>query len=223
VNRSPEAPGPANSERAERRVVQVTHGKREGRHRKSHPIHTVETAPDGAKDILSGAARAYGFIPNLLGTMAAAPALLKAYTSLTRIFDESSLSATERHVVLLTVSTENTCHYCVAAHSVIAAMQKVPGDVVEAIRTGAPIADARLEALRRFTAAVVVSRGRPSGADTERFLSVGYGWQQVLEVVLGVGIKTMANYTNHMAGTPLDNAFAGAEWVSVTSAGPQEP
>jgi alkylhydroperoxidase family enzyme len=84
--------------------------------------------------------------------------------------------------------------------------------VVQAIRNGRPIADKKLEALRRFTAAVVTSRGWPSDADTGAFLNAGYGRQQVLEVVLGVGIKTLSNYTNHIADTPLDQAFATAAW-----------
>jgi AhpD family alkylhydroperoxidase len=173
----------------------------------SYTIHSSITAPEGAKEILAGAEKAYGFLPNLLGTMAEAPTLVKAYTTLSRIFEETSFSATERQVVLLTVSSENRCEYCVAAHSVIAAVQKVPGEVVGAIRDGGPIPDAKLEALRRFTAAVVASRGRPAEADTSAFLAPGYGKQQVLEVVLGVGLKTLSNYTNHIAATPLDQAF----------------
>lgn len=178
----------------------------------TYPVHTLETAPEAARDTLAGAKKAYGFVPNLLGVMAAAPALVKAYTTLSRIFDETSFSPAERQVVLLTVSLENGCEYCVAAHSVIAGMQKVPGDVVEAIRNDRPIADPKLEALRRFSAAVVEMRGWPSEGDTKAFLNAGYAKAQVLEVILGVGMKTLSNYTNHVAETPLDAAFAHAAW-----------
>ena len=178
----------------------------------NYTIHNLNTAPEAAKEILAGAKKAYGFVPNLLGTMAEAPALVKAYTTLSRIFEETSFSAAERQVVLLTVSYENGCGYCVAAHSVIAAMQKVLDDVVGAIREGEPIADPRLEALRRFTAAVVTSRGWPTEGDTKAFLAAGYGKRQVLEVVLGIGLKTLSNYTNHIAETPLDGAFSKATW-----------
>lgn len=178
----------------------------------SYPIHTTESAPEASRELLVAAKSKYGFLPNLLGAMASAPTLLKAYVTLAGIYEESSLTAAERQTVLLTVSYENSCEYCVAAHSVIAGMQKVPSDVVDAIREGKPIADLRLEALRRFTANVVRSRGWPSGDDVHAFLAAGYGQQQVLEVVLGVGIKTLSNYTNHIAGTPLDEAFSRAAW-----------
>lgn len=178
----------------------------------NYPLHTVDTAPAAAKDILAGAGKSLGFVPNLFAVLAEAPALLKAYTTLSRIFDETSFDATERQVVLLTASYVNDCEYCIAAHSVISSMQKVPAGVVQAIRSGEPIADRKLEALRRFTAAVVTSRGWPSETDTKDFLGAGYEPRHVLEVVLGIGMKTLSNYASHIVGTPLDPAFAAAAW-----------
>ncbi len=178
----------------------------------TYTVHSPEIAPAAARETLAGAKKAFGFVPNLLGVMAEAPALVKAYTTLSRIFDETSFSPAERQVVLLTVSYENGCEYCVAAHSVIAGMQKVPPVVVDSIRSGNPITNPKLEALRRFTAAVVEMRGWPSEDDTNAFLNAGYTKAQVLEVILGVGMKTLSNYTNHVAETPLDPAFANAAW-----------
>lgn len=179
----------------------------------TYTVHSIETAPAAAKDILASAKKSLGFVPNLFGVMAEAPALLNAYTTLSGIFDQTSLDATERQVVLLATSYENNCSYCIAAHSIIAGMQKVPVDVISALRDGRPIADPKLESLRHFTIAVVKSRGWPSEVDTQAFLSAGYGRQQVLEVVLGIGMKTLSNYANHVAGTPLDQLFAPAAWT----------
>ncbi|MBI4907250.1 MAG: carboxymuconolactone decarboxylase family protein [Acidobacteria bacterium] len=169
-------------------------------------------APEVAREVLGQAKKNYGFIPNLLGNMAHAPALLKAYLSVGALFDQTSLSPTERQVVLLTVSAQNGCEYCVAAHTAIAGMQKVPQDVVQAIRTNEPIADGKLETLRDYTREVVERRGWPSAAASARFEAAGYTSEQALEVVLGVGMKTLSNYTNHFAKTPLDRQFASAAW-----------
>lgn len=44
------------------------------------PVHTIDSAPAASKEeILTAAKRKYGFLPNLLGELAAAPAALKAY------------------------------------------------------------------------------------------------------------------------------------------------
>jgi len=37
--------------------------------------------------------------------------------------------------------------------------------------------------------------------------------QTVLEVVLGTGLKVISNYTNHIASTPVDAAFAPNAWT----------
>lgn len=182
----------------------------------NYEIHDTESAPEAAKPTLTAAQQAYGFLPNLLGVMAEAPALLKGYATLSKIFEESSFTPAERQVVLLTTSYTNECGYCMAAHSAIAGMQKVPQEVIGALRDGAPIGDGKLEALRKFTASVVTTRGWPSQADLNAFLGAGYGRAQVLEVVLGVGIKTLSNYANHIAETPLDAAFKPLAWTKAS-------
>ena len=178
-------------------------------------IHTQETAPARSEELLADAQRAYGFIPNLLGVLAESPAALKAYLEIGKIFDNSSFSATERQVVILTANRFNGCHYCMGAHSVVAEMQKVPGHVIEAIRTDQPIQDSRLEALRRFTTAIVERRGWVSESDVQTFLDSGFTKAQILEVIVGVSFKTLSNYTNHIADTPLDRAFATRAWTPV--------
>jgi|GEM_PF-2188177 len=46
----------------------------------SYTIHTAETAPEPARELLEQTQKAYGFLPNLLGVMAEAPALLDGRT-----------------------------------------------------------------------------------------------------------------------------------------------
>ncbi len=176
------------------------------------PIHTPESAPAEAGDFLRELAKGYGFIPNLAGIMATAPALMRGYFQLNQLFEQTSLSAPERQVVLLAASYTNTCDYCMAAHTTLAKMAGVPQGSIDALRAGQPLPDERLEALRRFTQAVVERRGHMPEADLQAFYDAGFTAQNVLEVVLGVGMKTLSNYTNHLAGTPLDSAFADKEW-----------
>ncbi len=101
-------------------------------------VHTIDTAPDQSRSLLEGAQQAFGFVPNLIGVLAESPAAAEAYLALGQIFDKSSLTAVERQVAILAISRYNECTYCVAAHSVIASMQKVPADVIAAIRNDQP-------------------------------------------------------------------------------------
>jgi uncharacterized peroxidase-related enzyme len=167
-----------------------------------YPVHTPESALPASARQLELIRKNFGFIPNLAGVLAEAPAALESYFSLAALFDKTSLSPTERQVVLLAVSRENRCEYCMAAHSMIARMQSVPNSVVEALRSGGRIGDAKLEALRSFTTAVVRKRGALDREDLAAFFYAGYSRVHILEVIVGVAMKTMSNYTNHIAATP---------------------
>jgi len=175
-------------------------------------VHTHDTAPDDSKQIMKQVEGKYGFVPNLIGVMAEAPALAEGYTTLSGIFEKTSFSPAEQQVVLLAVSHTNGCSYCMAAHSVIAQMKDLPEATIEALRQGGPIPDDKLEALRRFTVHVVEERGWPSDDAVQSFLDAGYAKANVLEVILGVGMKTLSNYTNHLADTPVDSQFEPMEW-----------
>ena len=178
----------------------------------SFPVHTKDTAPAAALPILDATQQAFGFIPNLMGVMASSPALAETYLTVSGLFDKTDLNATEKQVVLLSVSHFHGCQYCMAAHSAIAAMQQVPADVVAAIRTDKPIADSKLEALRAFTRSLVETRGWPNEAQVKNFLDAGYQPSHMMDILVGIAQKTLSNFTNHIAKTPLDGAFSEYAW-----------
>ncbi|MGM9513462.1 carboxymuconolactone decarboxylase family protein [Roseateles sp. DB2] len=171
------------------------------------PIHTPASAPSAAQALLAQAQERYGFVPHLFAGMASAPALLAAYVDTSEAYASSSLSAIEQQVVSLTASRLHECHYCVAAHSTIARMQRLDPAVVQALRQGVPLPDTKLEALRQFTQQMVEQRGWARPGQLESLLAAGYSQQSALEVVLGIAMKVMSNYSNHLVGTPLDAAF----------------
>lgn len=180
-------------------------------------VHTQETAPEASKTTLQNVQNAYGFLPNLIGVFAESPAAAEAYPTISGLFDKSSFTPTERQVVLMTNNRLNNCTYCMAAHTTISKMQNVPDDVIQALRDGTSIADAKLEALRVFSVKMNENRGFVEKADLDAFLAAGYTKANVLEVILGMALKVMSNYTNHIANTPLDGEFQAAEWSGVTS------
>lgn len=177
------------------------------------PIHDIESAPADAKPILAAASKAIGFVPNLYGVFASSPAVLEAYTALAQLLDsKTDFDETERQVLFLTISARNECEYCVAAHSVIAGAKRVPQAVVDAVRDGTPLANAKLEALRTFASAVVEQRGLVGQEALDAFFGAGYSPRHALEVILAVAFKTLSNTTNHLAATPLDRAFQARAW-----------
>lgn len=175
--------------------------------------HTIESAPEESKALLQNAQDALQFLPNLYATMAEAPALLEGYKTLSGIFDKTSFSETERQVVLMTNNLLNGCAYCMSAHTALSKMGGVSEEVIESLRAGTPIADAKLEALRQFAIVINETRGWPDHGDLEAFLNAGYTHKHVLEIIVGTALKVMSNYTNHIAVTDLDDAFKDVEWT----------
>ena len=178
----------------------------------SLPIQTIETAPEASKELLKKAKESAGFVPNLYGAMATAPSLLEGYITLTNIFGKSEMSETERQIILMTNNRLNGCEYCMAAHTSLSQMAKVPADVIEALRAGTSIADPKLEALRVFSIVINETRGWPTQEQIGTFLAAGYTQQTILEVIVGTSLKVMSNYTNHITETPVDSAFQPNAW-----------
>lgn len=175
-------------------------------------LHTLDTAPEASRETMAALARKFGFLPNLIREMAEAPSTVKGYATLGRLVEASSLSPVEQQIVLAAVSFANTCEYCVAAHSAGLTQAGLPHPELEALREGRPFLDAKLEALRTLTIEIVDTRGRPRPAPVDAFRKAGYGNRQVLEVILVVGMKTISNYVNHIAETPLDPELRGFAW-----------
>ena len=84
---------------------------------------------------------------------------------------------------------------------------KVDQGIVDALVNKTPLADAKLETLRETTLAMTRERGVISDEQIEKFFAVGYGQQQLLEIIVGISQKVMSNYTNHLANTPVDEPF----------------
>ena len=144
--------------------------------------------------------------------MAGAPANLKSYLMLGQALGDTTFTPVEQQVIALTVSRINECKYCMAAHSGIAKMAGMSDVNLSALRDGDALDQARLEALASFASAVVTKRGRVSQMDQAAFLAAGFSQPQILEVLVGVTMKTLSNYTNHIAETPLDAQFESFEW-----------
>lgn len=179
----------------------------------SFTVHSLEIAPAGSRPMLEGLKKAFGFVPNLYAVFAESPAALQGALAIGEAFSKSTLSPAEQQLVALAVSEANDCRFCVAAHSTIAKhMAKTDPVLVAATRERAPLPDAKLDALVSFTRKIVEQRGFVAPADLAAFLNAGYSKAQVIEVLLGVGMKTFNNYVDHLAHVPLNDQFKAEAW-----------
>lgn len=157
--------------------------------------------------ILETVKKKYGFVPNLMREMAANPAVVRVYLDGQRALATGVLSPREQQTVQLAVSVYNECHYCRAAHGLGSRMAGVSPADVEAIQKGTLPDDSRLRSLVHATWLVLDMRGALGQNDLTGLESEGIDRAQLYEIVAIVGLKTISNYINHIAHTPIDAAF----------------
>ena len=175
--------------------------------------YTAENAPAASKAKLEHAQKSYGMIPNLHAILAEAPATYEAYTSLYQNFTQNtSLSPLEQQVVMMTSNYENNCHYCVPAHTWIMKSAEMPAQVIDALREGKELPDAKLQALSVFTKELWDNRGHVGDDKLQKFIDAGYTTKQALEIFTGMATKLISNFTNGLTKTKVDPPFQEFAW-----------
>lgn len=163
-------------------------------------LYTQETAPETSQARVEKVQKNMGFLPNLIGTLAGSPQALETYQTVGLINGQTSLSFAEREVVQITAARLHGCGFCVAGHTATVIKNKVLSDAQAlALHEGKALDDARLQAIAEFTHAIIAYRGAVPDALLAAFLAAGYTQQQALEVVLGVSLATLCNFSNNLA------------------------
>ena len=147
-----------------------------------------------------------GFVPNLYAYYAKSETALGDYLALQN--RKSTLKAREREVVNLVVSEVNGCRYCQSAHTVLGKMNGFSDDQVIEIRSGEAGFDPKIDALAKFTRSVVENRGRASDEAKEEFFNAGYTEENMIDVIIVVGDKTISNYIHNLTGFEIDFPLA---------------
>jgi len=182
-------------------------------HRNGFQIHDKASAPAGSQETLGQVEQGFGFVPNVLGVMAESPAALQGYATLNGLLDQrSAFTGEELQVLLLAISAHNKCGYCVAAHTGNAERAQASQEAIDALRAGRTPQDPRLAALVIFARTLIDKQGWASDADVQTFLDAGFTRQHLLDTVTALAMKTLSNFTNHLADTPLDGALQGKAW-----------
>jgi pimeloyl-ACP methyl ester carboxylesterase/alkylhydroperoxidase family enzyme len=164
-------------------------------------------APAAAKELLDGMSGVFGFVPNLGYAVAAEPSVLGAYITMLQSLGATSLDPVAQQVALVSASRANSADYGVAVHATLAAKLGASADVVNALRHGGPIDDAKLEAVRRFAAAIATNRTQVSDSDVNALKEAGYDHRAMVAIALAAAAKTLVNTVAHLSRPEIDAGF----------------
>jgi len=161
------------------------------------------TATGEAKALLDGVQKKLGMTPNVIRTIANAPAALKAYFGINEALAGGRFDAKTREAFALAVAGANSCDYCASAHTALSKGLKVD-DVEIDRRLAGHSSDPALDAALVFARTVVEKRGLVSDADIAVVRAGGHDDGAIAEIVANVVANIFTNYVNHVAETDID-------------------
>ena len=165
----------------------------------------VSPANQALFDVLK---KGLGMVPNLYATLALSEHALGNYLTFQNA--SSSVTGKAREVVNLVVSQVNGCQYCLAAHTVIGGMVGFTPEQILEIRRGGASFDARLDALARLVKDVVTERGHADPVRVRAFFDAGWTQENLVDVIVVIGDKTVTNYLHGTTQVPVDFPAAPA-------------
>ncbi|NAY91811.1 carboxymuconolactone decarboxylase family protein [Muricauda sp. JGD-17] len=161
-----------------------------------------EEVSTGNQVIFDNLEKAVGFVPNLYATYAHSENALGNYLNFANA--KTSLKAKEKEVVNLAVSEVNGCLYCLSAHTAIAKMNGFNDEQIMELRAGEASFDPKLDALARLARNITENRGTTDAVVLENFFKTGWTKENLIDTIVLVGDKTISNYINNTADTPID-------------------
>jgi len=162
-----------------------------------------QNASADQKAVLNTVKAKFGGVPNLLATLANAPAAANAYLALADALAQTSLSAKQREQVALAIAGTNNCAYCAAAHTAIGAGVGLDKDTAAGNLAG-HAEDPKDAALLTLANQIVKQRGFLEDNQIHAARDAGVSDPEILEVIALVALNTLTNYTNHIAQTEID-------------------
>jgi uncharacterized peroxidase-related enzyme len=163
------------------------------------PQATVEEQ----RELLDAVQRQLGRVPNLYRSMAASPAALRGYLAFRDALTRGVLGARTSELLALLVAAENSCAYCVSAHTMRGSLMKITEEELLAARR-AESGDPHTQALLRTAREIMRTHGRVDDEVLGQIRDAGVTDTELAEVTAHVALHTFSNYFNHLARPELD-------------------
>ena len=144
-----------------------------------------------------------GMVPNFLKVFANSPVALRAFLGLHGVANDGALDAATRERIALALAQQNTCQYCVSAHTAIGRKAGLSDDDMAAARAGGST-DARAAAAVQFARRVMELKGEVGSADLMAVRAAGYNDAEIVEIITHVGMNFLTNILGKTSRVAID-------------------
>jgi len=162
-----------------------------------------QAATGKAKELLDAVQAKLKITPNMTKVMANSPPVLEAFLSFSGALANGAMDAKLREEIALEVGEQNSCQYCVSAHTAIGKLTGLTDSEIDQARE-ARSGSARNAAALQFARELVVKKGRATDADVETVRRVGFSDGEIAEIIAHVALNIFTNYFNNTAEVEVD-------------------
>jgi uncharacterized peroxidase-related enzyme len=164
---------------------------------------STDNTPAASQAVMAQIHSAFGATPNMFKAVANSPAALHSMWAAFGALGKGSIGAKLGEQLAVAIANYNRCEYCLAAHTVLG--QKAGASLADmsAAQVGHS-GDAKTAAALAFALKVVAQRAQISDADIASLHQVGFGDEQVVEIIAHVALNLFTNYINVALDVPVD-------------------
>ncbi len=166
-------------------------------------VITNETANAEQLALLEAIQAKLGMVPNFLKILANSPAALRAFLGLHGIANEGSLTPQTRERIALAVAQQNSCEYCVSAHTAIGRKAGLTNAEIAANRAGTSQEDKAAVAVK-FARSLVENSGEVTTAEITEARNAGYSDAEIVEIITHVGMNILTNMIGKASRVEID-------------------
>lgn len=170
-------------------------------------IHDELTAPEGSLKILNSVARAGGEVSKLVGVLAGAPSVLRAFARMRHELRAGVLDDASKARISLAVAESRGDSYSLAQHVRAAREAGVGLDELNLARSFKSN-DERQAALLAFIEMLLATGGRPRAHPQEEAREAGWTDEELLEAIAHTALVEFQSLVANAAELPVDQAVS---------------
>ena len=161
------------------------------------------TANAEQKDLLDAIQTQLGMVPNFLKVFANSPVALRAFLGLHGVANDGSLDPQTRERIALALAQQNTCEYCLSAHTAIGAKAGLNRAEIQANREGSS-QDAKAAVAVKLAKSLAEHKGEISTTEILEARNAGYSDADIVEIITHVGMNILTNILGKASRVEID-------------------
>lgn len=165
-------------------------------------VPTIDEVSRNNQAIFENLKKGVGFVPNIYAAMGHSKNALGSYLQFSGA--ATSLSKKEKEIVDLAVSQLNECRYCQSAHTTSGKMNGFTDEQIIELRKGGASWDSKVDVLAKTAVSIAAKKGKIGTVALEEFYAAGYTKENVVDLVMAIGIITITNLFHNVTDVAID-------------------